>query len=116
MHSEGVPGGFSHVYRALTVFEDSGKVRRGYYVDGLGGAQFAVPATVDVLRDHTTIPRPQTGRAIVLAATDPANPYGAALDSPDHASPARPAERPAPSSCSSTGISSASLSVAAKRC
>ena len=93
VHSEGVPGGFSHVYRALTVFEDSGKVRRGYYVDGLGGAQFAVPATVDVLRDHTTIPRPQTGRAIVLAATDPANPDGAALDWPDHASPARPGRK-----------------------
>ncbi|QKT06748.1 ATP-dependent helicase [Gordonia sp. X0973] len=82
VHVEGVPGGFSRVYRALTVFEDSGKVRRGYYVDGLGGAQFAVPTTVDGLRDHTTIPRERAGRAVVLAATDPANPYGAALDWP----------------------------------
>jgi len=83
VHNEGVAGGFSRIYRALTVFEDSGKVRRGYYVDGLGGAQFAVPATVDELRDHTTVPRDHAGRAIVLAATDPANPYGAALDWPD---------------------------------
>jgi len=82
VHSEGVSGGFSRIYRALTVFEDSGKVRRGYYVDRLGGAQFAAPATVDVLRDHTTIPRDRAGGAVVLAATDPANPYGAALEWP----------------------------------
>ncbi|MFT4199615.1 MAG: DEAD/DEAH box helicase, partial [Gordonia sp. (in: high G+C Gram-positive bacteria)] len=93
VHTEGVPGGFSRVYRALTVFEDSGKVRRGYYVDGLGGAQFAVPTTVDALRDHTTIPRERAGRAVVLAATDPANPYGAALEWPDTAGGHRPGRK-----------------------
>ncbi len=94
VHNEGIPGGFSRVYRALTVFEDSGKVRRGYYVDGLGGAQFAVPATVDALRDHTTVPRRESTRTIVLAATDPANPYGAALDWPEsHSSGHRPGRK-----------------------
>ncbi|MFT3899533.1 MAG: ATP-dependent helicase [Gordonia sp. (in: high G+C Gram-positive bacteria)] len=93
VHNEGVPGGFSRVYRALTVFEDSGKVRRGYYVDGLGGAQFAVPATVDALRDHTTIARQQAGRTVVLAATDPANPYGAALEWPATSGGHRPGRK-----------------------
>ncbi|GAB08971.1 putative ATP-dependent helicase, partial [Gordonia araii NBRC 100433] len=93
VHNEGVPGGFSRVYRALTVFEDSGKVRRGYYVDGLGGAQFAVPTTVDALRDHTTVRREQSGRAFVLAATDPANPYGAALEWPESGGSHRPGRK-----------------------
>ena len=81
--TEGIVGGFSRIYKALNVFEDSGHVRRGYYVDGLGGAQFAGTATVDDLRDHA---EPPTARAapgvVVLAATDPANPYGAAVEWP----------------------------------
>lgn len=91
--AEGVPGGFARIYKALTVFEDSGQVRRGYYVDGLGGAQFGGTATVDELRRHTLdsgLPDAApagTGRrqpvALVLAATDPANPFGAALDWPE---------------------------------
>lgn len=79
---EEVTGGFARIYKALTVFEDSGQVRRGYYVDGLGGAQFASPTQVDALRDHALPDRRTTGRAIVLAATDPANPCGAALEWP----------------------------------
>nr|WP_244882522.1 ATP-dependent helicase [Gordonia desulfuricans] len=85
--SEAVTGGFARIYKALTVFEDSGQVRRGYYVDGLGGAQFAAPSTVDDLRRHALDDASLDGHrhqptTVVLAATDPANPYGAALDWP----------------------------------
>ncbi|GAB88374.1 ATP-dependent helicase [Gordonia rhizosphera] len=79
--SENVLGGFARIYKALTVFEDSGQVRRGYYVDGLGGAQFASTATVDDLRRHG-LDRRAAEDALVLAATDPANPYGATLEWP----------------------------------
>lgn len=75
---EGVPGGFSAIYPVLTHLEETGKLRRGYFVEGLGGAQFALPGAVDRLR----IPG-QNGRVTLLAATDPANPYGAALDWPE---------------------------------
>ncbi len=81
--TEGVDGGFARIYKALHVFEDNGQVRRGYYVDGLGGAQFAHPATVDDLRAHADDGRNRKApEALVLAASDPANPYGAALDWP----------------------------------
>ncbi|AZG44871.1 ATP-dependent helicase [Gordonia insulae] len=80
--AEDVVGGFARIYKALTVFEDNGHVRRGYYVEGLGGAQFASPATVDDLRRHALSDRRSGNAAVVLAATDPANPYGAALDWP----------------------------------
>ncbi|GAC56707.1 putative ATP-dependent helicase [Gordonia hirsuta DSM 44140 = NBRC 16056] len=77
--AEEVPGGFARIYKALNVFEDSGQARRGYFIDGLGGAQFAAGHTVDTLRESATVPRGQALTAHVLAATDPANPYGAAL-------------------------------------
>lgn len=72
-----VPGGFAAAYRILAQLEEGGQVRRGYFVAGLGGAQFAAESAVDELRGHDA----QTG-ALLLAATDPANPYGAALDWP----------------------------------
>ncbi|UDY24966.1 ATP-dependent helicase [Nocardioides sp. Kera G14] len=72
--AENAPGGFAGLYTVLTAFEDSGRCRRGYFVEGLGAAQFALPGAVDRLR--ATSP---TGTAQALAATDPANPYGAAL-------------------------------------
>ncbi|KRE26312.1 ATP-dependent helicase [Agromyces sp. Soil535] len=75
--AEGVLGGFALAYRALSGFEETGRVRRGYFIDGQGGAQFASTAAVDRLRGA---PR---GSAVALAATDPANPFGAALDWPD---------------------------------
>ncbi|GAC69800.1 ATP-dependent helicase [Gordonia soli] len=87
--TESVVGGFARIYKALTVFEDSGQVRRGYYVDGLGGAQFAAPSTVDDLRNHSTV-RDDNHTAIVLAATDPANPYGASLEWPESTAPQDP--------------------------
>ncbi|MGV9710500.1 ATP-dependent helicase [Gordonia sp. NPDC003424] len=95
--AEDVVGGFARIYKALNIFEDSGQIRRGYYVDGLGGAQFASPSQVDVLRGHALLDRHHTGRAIVLAATDPANPFGAALDWPTSREPDsghRPGRKP----------------------
>jgi ATP-dependent Lhr-like helicase len=77
--AEGVLGGFALAYRALSGFEESGRVRRGYFIDGQGGAQFASTAAVDRLR---SAPR---GSAVALAATDPANPFGAALEWPETA-------------------------------
>ncbi|MGH8968406.1 MAG: ATP-dependent helicase [Actinomycetes bacterium] len=111
--SERAPGGFAAVYRVLAAFEESGRTRRGYFVEGLGAAQFAVPGAVDRLRATATAieraaeqagrdgwpapgpsadvwgsgrphrePEAEMARALVLAATDPANPFGAALPWP----------------------------------
>jgi len=79
--AEGVPGGFAAVYRVLTAFEEAGRCRRGYFVEGLGAAQFASPGAVDRLRTGTPSDD-ESPRAIVLASTDPANPYGSALPWP----------------------------------
>jgi ATP-dependent helicase Lhr and Lhr-like helicase len=78
--AEGVPGGFSAVYDVLKAMEESGRVRRGYFVGGLGGAQFALPPAVDMLRSFRDIP--EAPQHAVLAATDPANPYGALVKWP----------------------------------
>jgi ATP-dependent helicase Lhr and Lhr-like helicase len=72
--AEGVPGGFAAVYGEMSNLEMLGSARRGYFVEGLGGAQFALRGAVERLR---SLP-PPSGRYVVLAATDPANPYGAA--------------------------------------
>jgi ATP-dependent Lhr-like helicase len=92
--AEGVEGGFAAVYPVLKALEERGQVRRGYFVAGLGGAQFALPGAVDRLRavrgddigagtvDGDAVP-------VVLAATDPAQPYGASLPWPE--STGRPA-------------------------
>jgi ATP-dependent Lhr-like helicase len=83
--AERIAGGFSAVYPVLKAAEESGRARRGYFVEGLGAAQFALPGAVDRLRGEA---RPADVRAangtaaLVLAATDPANPYGAALPWP----------------------------------
>jgi ATP-dependent helicase Lhr and Lhr-like helicase len=82
--AEGVPGGFATLYKVLSTFEEAGRCQRGYFVESLGGAQFAVASTVDRLRsylDGVDPERPEY-RALVLAAADPANPYGAALPWP----------------------------------
>jgi ATP-dependent Lhr-like helicase len=81
VHAEGVPGGFSAVYEVLKAMEDSGRVRRGYFVDGLGVTQFALPGADDRLRALKN--EPDEKRTVMLAATDPANPYGAALAWPE---------------------------------
>ena len=84
--AEGVTGGFAAVYPVLGALEERGAARRGYFVEGLGAAQFAVPGAVDRLRALAEPAEPAKrtgGSAVVLAATDPANPYGAALPWPE---------------------------------
>jgi ATP-dependent Lhr-like helicase len=118
--AERVPGGFAAVYAVLKAFEEAGRVRRGYFVEGLGAAQFAVPGAVDRMRALAAV-RPDTdeplwstpvpggweasppvvrqrqrrdeARAVVLAATDPANPYGAALPWPAKEAGHRPGRK-----------------------
>jgi ATP-dependent Lhr-like helicase len=93
--TEGVPGGFATLYKVLSTFEEAGRCQRGYFVESLGGAQFAVSSTVDRLRSYTDGIDPERPeyRAVVLAAADPANPYGAALPwpTPEGARPGRKA-------------------------
>jgi ATP-dependent Lhr-like helicase len=76
---EGWPGGFAGLYPVLRAMEESGRIRRGYFVEGLGGSQFALPGAVDRLRSH----RDEGGGIVAMAATDPANAYGAALPWPE---------------------------------
>jgi ATP-dependent Lhr-like helicase len=75
--AEGYPGGFSTLYPVFAHLEEAGRIRRGYFVEGLGGSQFALPGAVDRLRGESS-----SGLA-VLAATDPANPYGGVLPWPE---------------------------------
>jgi ATP-dependent helicase Lhr and Lhr-like helicase len=88
--AEGVPGGFSTVYGEMSNLEMLGTARRGYFVEGLGGAQFALPGAVERLR---SLPHPE-GTYTVLAATDPANPYGAGIPWPKRESGRRPSRTP----------------------
>jgi ATP-dependent Lhr-like helicase len=81
--AENVPGGFSAVYDVLKALEESGRIRRGYFVGGLGATQFALPAAVDLLRQLRTEPSQEKPEFVQLAATDPANPYGSVLRWPD---------------------------------
>lgn len=79
VQAEGTPGGFAQAYRVLAGFEEAGHCRRGYVIEKLGAAQFAASATVDRLRTFAALADPPPRKAVTLAATDPANPYGAAL-------------------------------------
>ncbi len=111
--AERSPGGFAATYRVLSAFEDAGRVRRGYFVEGLGAAQFGSTGAVDRLRAMArplgNDPLPSTGasgrggvgrgadaprRTVVLAAADPANPYGAALPWPDRGEQAASGHKP----------------------
>jgi ATP-dependent Lhr-like helicase len=85
--AEGIPGGFSSLYGELSNLEMLGTARRGYFVEGLGGAQFALAGAVERLRG---LPH-REGEYMILAATDPAQPYGAALAWPKRAEGRRPA-------------------------
>jgi ATP-dependent Lhr-like helicase len=98
--AERITGGFAAVYPVLRAMEEAGQARRGYFVEGLGGAQFALPGAVDRMRAMAQADRPRAAdrvgpafnsaeRAVVLAAADPAQPYGAALPWPE-----RPGETP----------------------
>ncbi|MCU1604381.1 MAG: putative ATP-dependent helicase lhr, partial [Modestobacter sp.] len=82
--AEQVTGGFSAVYPVLRAFEENGRARRGYFVESLGAAQFGTPGSVDRLRGFASPDRVPAG-PVVLAATDPANVYGAALPWPERA-------------------------------
>ena len=81
--AENVPGGFSAVYDVLKALEESGRIRRGYFVAGLGATQFALPAAVDLLRQLRTAPPEEKPEFVQLAAADPANPYGSVLRWPE---------------------------------
>ncbi|MEO8430214.1 MAG: DEAD/DEAH box helicase, partial [Acidobacteriota bacterium] len=89
VHAEGIAGGFSAVYEIYKAMEESGRVRRGYFVAGLGATQFALPGADDRLR-ATRESSPPPGRVWSLAATDPANPWGAAIPWPERPDGARP--------------------------
>jgi ATP-dependent Lhr-like helicase len=87
--AEGVPGGFAAVYDVFRALEESGRIRRGYFAAGVGAAQFALPAALDQLRLFRVAP--PAPEVVVLAATDPANPYGALLRWPgDNGGAGRP--------------------------
>ena len=88
--AEGIPGGFSTLYAELGNLELLGTARRGYFVEGLGGAQFALPGAVERLR---SLPEAD-GSYLLLAATDPANPYGASLPWPKLEGGRRPGRAP----------------------
>jgi ATP-dependent Lhr-like helicase len=87
--AERVEGGFAAVYRVLRAMEEAGQCRRGYFVEGLGGAQFALPGAVDRMRaladrsHRDAVKTSLAERTVVLAAADPAQPYGGALAWPD---------------------------------
>ena len=81
--NEETPGGFALAYRVLSGLEEGGHSRRGYFIESLGGAQFARANTIDLLRSFARDSPPEHAhQAVALAATDPANPYGAALPWP----------------------------------
>jgi ATP-dependent Lhr-like helicase len=88
--AEGVPGGFSTLYPELANLEVLGSARRGYFIEGLGGAQFALAGAVERLRSQSTDDEELT----ILASTDPANPYGATLKWPKQESRRRPSRTP----------------------
>ncbi|MEA2516242.1 MAG: ATP-dependent helicase Lhr and Lhr-like helicase [Actinomycetota bacterium] len=90
--AEHVYGGFAAVYPVLKAMEDSGRCRRGYFVEGLGGAQFAMPGAVDRMRALAE-PLGDTPQTYVLAATDPANPYGSTLPWPQREGTHRPGRK-----------------------
>jgi ATP-dependent Lhr-like helicase len=92
--SERVAGGFAAVYKVLSAFEDSGRCRRGYFVDGLGAAQFGTAGAIDRLRTFSELAPDAKPVAVALAATDPANPYGAALPWPERTTSEGAGHRP----------------------
>jgi ATP-dependent helicase Lhr and Lhr-like helicase len=84
--AEGVAGGFVGIYPVLRSMEESGRIRRGYFVEGLGGAQFALAGAVDRLRTH----RNDEAEIVLLAATDPASAYGVTVPWPEMGPPGTP--------------------------
>ncbi len=98
MLAEGVKGGFAVLYNTFCNLETLGVCRRGYFIEGMGGAQFALPGAVERLRAAPADASATGGgrpRALVLAAADPAQPYGAALPWPPREGAATGSARPA---------------------
>jgi len=91
IRAEGIPGGMATLYGELSNLEMLGTAQRGYFVEGMGGVQFALAGAVERLRG---LPRTDGDEYVVLAATDPANPYGASLAWPKRAEGRRPARVP----------------------
>jgi ATP-dependent Lhr-like helicase len=90
--AENIPGGFGLIYPVLKGLEDTGRIRRGYFVAGLGATQFALPGALDLLRSlRDAADEPEV---VVLAATDPANPYGATLRWSSHSKPSHSSRGP----------------------
>jgi ATP-dependent Lhr-like helicase len=79
--AEGIYGGFSAVYDVLKALEDAGRIRRGYFVGGVGATQFALPAALELMRSLRD--EPDDPEVVLLAATDPANPFGTMLKWPE---------------------------------
>jgi ATP-dependent helicase Lhr and Lhr-like helicase len=95
VRAEGIPGGFSAIYPELTQLETLGVARRGYFVEGLGGAQFALPGAVERLRaGGSATEGSERERVIVLSAVDPAQPYGSVLPWPQREAASSDARRP----------------------
>ena len=88
--AESLPGGFGIVYPVLKTLEETGRVRRGYFVAGLGATQFSLPGALDLLRSLRDTADADAPEVAVLAATDPANPYGATLKWPRQRSTQNP--------------------------
>ena len=115
--SERQPGGFAAVYKVLSAFEDSGRCRRGYFVEGLGAAQFGTAGAIDRLRTFSEVDDGGKPTSVCLAATDPANPTARPSPGPesDGGLP-HPAARPAPWWSWSTASGPCMSSAAAARC
>lgn len=93
--AEGIAGGFPALVQVYRGMEDAGRVLRGRFVDGMGGAQFAERGMVDALREVAEAQRPgQVGLSVGLSAVDPANPFGPVLPWPAHHAAQRPVRRP----------------------
>lgn len=81
--AENIPGGFSSIYPILQALEDSGKIRRGYFIEGLGAAQFAAPGADERLRHIASQEETDNAKTITISAVDPANPFGSVLAWPE---------------------------------
>jgi ATP-dependent helicase Lhr and Lhr-like helicase len=101
--AESIPGGFGTVYPVLKTLEETGRVRRGYFVAGLGATQFSLPGALDLLRSLRDSVGNDGAEVAVLAATDPANPYGATLKWPASAAHAATARQASSSDAASAG-------------
>ena len=113
--AEGISGGFAMLYDTFAKLETLGVCRRGYFIEGMGGAQFALPGAVERAARRS---RSGDARTLVLAAADPAQPYGAALAWPKREGQdvAAPRASPARTSCSSPTSPCCTSSAAGAAC